>query len=96
MNDLILMFTLGIILLSIFLQYESKHSELTYVKSDIDGNEYLVRNREDKLKAANMIAKIKNNLNKIVDYLKKNNISDPKVRRLSRKMKTRPIIRIIT
>ncbi len=87
MNDLILMFTLGIILLCIFLQYESKHSELTYVKSEIDGNEYLVRNREDKLKAANMIAKIKNNLNKIVEYLKKNNISDPKVRRLVEKYK---------
>ena len=32
-----------------------------------------------------MMAKIKNNLNKIVDYLKKNNISDPKVRRLVEK-----------
>ena len=85
MNELISIFIIGIILLCIFLQYESKHSELTYVKSTIDNKNYLVRNRKDKLEAANKIAIIKKNLNNIVQYLKENNISDPKVKRLVEK-----------
>lgn len=85
MNDIIPIFIIGIIILCIFLQYESRHSELTYVKSTVDGKEYLVRNREDKILAADKIATIKKNLSKIVLYLKDNNISDPKVRRLIEK-----------
>ena len=67
MEDLITIFIVGIIILCIFLQFESKYSELTYVKSTIDGNKYLVRNREDKQEAADKLALIKVNLSKIVE-----------------------------
>jgi predicted metal-dependent hydrolase len=85
MNELAVTIILIVLILTFFLHYESKYSELTYVVSSIDKQEYLVRNREDKLKAANTLAKIKGNLIKIVDYLKKNNMADPKVRRLVKK-----------
>ena len=74
-----------ILVLCFFLHYESKYSELTYVQSDVDNEQYLVRNREDKVEAANMIATIKKNLIDIVAHLKNNNMSDPKVRRLVKK-----------
>ena len=91
MEDLITIFIVGIIILYIFLQFESKYSELTYVKSIIDGNKYLVRNREDKQEAADKLALIKVNLTKIVEHVKINNISDPKVRRLVEKYRPEQI-----
>lgn len=91
MEDLITIFIVGIIILCIFLQFESKYSELTYVKSPIDGNKYLVRNREDKQEAADKLALIKVNLSKIVEHVKNNNISDPKVRRLVEKYRPEQI-----
>ena len=90
MEDLITIFIVGIIILCIFLQFESKYSELTYVKSTIDGNKYLVRNR-DKQEAADKLALIKVNLTKIVEHVKINNISDPKVRRLVEKYRPEQI-----
>jgi len=43
--------------------------------STVDNQEYLVRNAEDKSKAANILATIKNNIKKLVLYLK-NNINE--------------------
>lgn len=85
MNELALTIILIILILVFFMHYESKYSELTYVTSNIDNEQYLVRNREDKVEAANMIATIKKNLIDIVTHLKNNNMSDPKVRRLVKK-----------
>ena len=72
MNELITIIIVGILILCIFLQYESTHAELTYVTSNIDGEKYLVRNKEDKIQAADKIATIKKNLSEIVNYLKEN------------------------
>ena len=92
MEDLITIFIVGIIILCIFLQFESKYSELTYVKSTIDGNKYLVRNREDKQEAADkLVSLIKVNSTKAVEHVKINNISDPKVRRLVEKYRPEQI-----
>lgn len=84
MNQLIAVLICIVFLLCIFLHYESQYAELTYVTSSLDNQQYLVRNREDKEEAANMLSKIKSNLKKIVNYLVKNNGTDPKVRRLVR------------
>ena len=51
MNELTTVIILIVLVLSFFLHYESKYSELTYVVSTIDNKPYLVRNREDKLQA---------------------------------------------
>ena len=42
--------------------YESYSNEVTSVKSSVDGSEYLVRNRDDKQEAADMLAKIRQKL----------------------------------
>tara|TARA_B100000575_G_scaffold294664_1_gene312893 strand:+ start:11486 stop:12058 length:573 start_codon:yes stop_codon:yes gene_type:complete len=91
MSELVSSIIIVILLLVLLLHYESRHSELTYVTSTVDNKQYLVRNREDKLEAANLLATIKQNLLKIVKYLEKNNYSDPKVKRLVEKYKPNKI-----
>ena len=46
-----------------------KKSELVYVASDIDSNKYLVRDLEDKNKAANLLARLKKNIDFLVEHL---------------------------
>ena len=69
MNEFLGIIIIVILVLSFFIHYESKYSELTYVTSTIDNESYLVRNRDDKEDAANTLATIKLNLQKIVSYL---------------------------
>lgn len=91
MNELSLVIIVIVLVLSFFLHYESKYSELTYVVSTIDNRQYLVRNREDKLEAANLLATVRKNLDSIVDYLKNNNNNDEKVQRLVKKYRPEKI-----
>jgi hypothetical protein len=85
MNEIITILIIVVIALAFFLNYESNFSDLTYVESTLDKTKYLVRNREDKVDAANMLASIKSNLIKLVQYLKDNHISDPRIKRLATK-----------
>lgn len=80
--SLILVITLLVIILAIWMNYETVHADLTYVTSPIDGRQYLVRNRKDKIAAANLLAEIRQRLIKLTDFLKTNYISDDKVSRL--------------
>lgn len=52
--------------------YKSQEKEVKYVKSNIDGREYLVRDLEDKQKAANMLARLRTNMMKLLDHLVNN------------------------
>lgn len=59
-------------------------TEALFIESSIDNNLYLVRNINDKIDAANVLATIKHNLNKLIVHLrekinetKKNNIISP-------------------
>ena len=45
------------------------YNDMTYVKSDIDGNYYLVQDVQDKQQAANTLARIKQNILKLSEYL---------------------------
>jgi predicted metal-dependent hydrolase len=82
MNELTTVIVVIVIVLCFFLHYESKYSELTYVKSSIDNRQYLVRNVEDKQEAADMLATIRKNLDSIVNHLSENNSHDARVERL--------------
>jgi predicted metal-dependent hydrolase len=82
MIQLVIIITLVVIVLSFLLKYESVNSDLTYVTATLDGRQYLVRNVTDKQDAANMLAQIRANLTKIVEYLKENNIADERVQLL--------------
>jgi len=55
-----------------------KSDNLVYVQSTIDNNFYWVRNKQDKIIAANTLAKIKINMLQLVNYLKKNIDKFPK------------------
>jgi predicted metal-dependent hydrolase len=63
---------LCIILLIIFLYLRREYNDITYVKSDIDGQLYLVRNLLDKQQSANLLATIKKNMFKLANYLNDN------------------------
>ena len=65
------------ILLIIIFKIKNKGWPIDYVKSDIDNEDYLVQDRENKNEAANMLAKIKENILLITSYMK-NNINNYK------------------
>lgn len=61
-----------IICLIIFAYFYYNYKDMTYVKSDIDGKYYLVRSVSDKQQAANVLARLRNNVLTLADYLYKN------------------------
>jgi len=71
MSALIKFIVLVVLFVVIYIYIDTKNSNLIYVKSDIDGNMYLVRNVEDKQRAANLLANIRQKLVRLVDYLSK-------------------------
>ncbi len=91
MNELVSIIVIIVSLLCFFLHYESKYSELTYVTSSIDNKKYLVRNRDDKQQAADLLAKVRQNLDKLADYLKENHQDDVRIQRLIKNYKPEKI-----
>jgi predicted metal-dependent hydrolase len=73
---LILIILLSVIYLVFKNNYENDN--MIYIRSNIDGNKYWVRNLPDKQNSANTLAKIRKNIVKLVDYLKKNSDKFPK------------------
>jgi hypothetical protein len=71
--------------------YSFNNNEVTYVKSDIDNKEYLVRDLKDKQTAANMLARIKLNIDKLVIHLEsvkeENKDFEQFINQLSRRIK---------
>ena len=55
MEKLIIVITLFILFICVYMHFENKLNDLIYVKSDIDGKEYLVQRYNDSKKAANII-----------------------------------------
>ena len=66
-----------------YTHYEHLTNEVIYVKSTVDNNEYLVRNMEDKEKAANTLAMIRMKLEKICEIMKKKFPEDESVTRMT-------------
>ena len=72
MKEIIL--TLILIFLILYFVYINLYTDdnLIYEKATFDNDCYWVRNMSDKSKAANTLAVIKSNMNKLIDYLQKN------------------------
>lgn len=71
LGDSFLDFFVFIVLLMIIYMYlETRTYEVLYVKSTVDNKEYLVRNLDDKQEAANLLARTRAKLVKVVDHLK--------------------------
>jgi len=68
-----------------YTHFEHLTNEVTYVKSNIDGREYLVRNLPDKQQAADLLAKIRYKLMKICSYMKEKYPDDDAVIRMNEK-----------
>ena len=77
-----------LMIILIFLIYMRKsNTEVTIVKSKIDGYSYVVQNLKDKQHAADMLAQIKIKLKQLTDHLRKNNASEEHVKRLLKRFK---------
>lgn len=85
MDDFITLFIIGIIVLCIYIKYESKHSEVIFIKSNVDNKTYLVRNLPDKQQAANLLAKMNKNILILLEYMKKTMPDDDRVKRFQQK-----------
>ena len=83
-NYLIILLTLVAFILLGYSRYEEYTNEVTSVKSTIDNNEYLVRNRDDKVEAANILAQIRKNLEKIIESMKNKYPNDVSVLRMNK------------
>lgn len=58
------------------------NGEIEYVKSSVDGKEYLVRSLPDKKEAANLLAQINQRLQQLVKYLEMNEPKDERTVRI--------------
>lgn len=69
---MLLILTVIIITVGVYIVYKSIYTSdnLVMTKSDIDQKYYLVRNRQDRELAANTLARISSNIEKLVTYLK--------------------------
>ncbi len=85
MSDLIKFIVVIIVLTTIYLYIDTKNSNLIYERAELDGNMYLVRNVEDKAKAANLLAAIRQKLERVIDYLVKKYPDKDNVARLRSK-----------
>lgn len=80
--------TIFIIIFLIFIAYvyiDDKNNDVGYVISTFDNRRYLVRNMDDNLDAANLLAKIRYNLEKLSNYLKKVHYTEDRIKRLVKK-----------
>ncbi len=65
-----LYFTIFVLIIIYLFHYDKKNNELFYVESTIDNKRYLVQNLEDKQSAADTLAQIRINLDKIVNHFR--------------------------
>ena len=77
MQNLVNLIVTLVLIFILYIYLENKSYDVTYVKSTIDGNEYLVRNMDDKQDAANLLAKIRQKLTSLTQYLV--NLDDTKL-----------------
>lgn len=76
----VLILILIILLFGIYLVFKNNYENdnMLYVKSNIDGNKYWVRNLPDKQSSSDTLAKIKENIVKLVKHLQENSNKFPK------------------
>ncbi len=62
MDIILIIFILALVCIIYVLYFKIAYNDMTYIKSNIDNQYYLVRNVSDKQEAANTLAKIKQNI----------------------------------
>lgn len=74
--------TIGIIIVICTMKYEEFTSDIELVNSTVNNKKYLVRNKPDKQKAANILANISEKLQTLVDHLIQKYSDDQRVKLL--------------
>jgi predicted metal-dependent hydrolase len=82
MKDFTSFFICIILITILYIHLENKFTDVEYIKSNVDGNKYLVRNLKDKQEAADLLAQIRANLVKVSQELKKTNNDNVDVNRM--------------
>lgn len=82
---------LGLIVIILIAQYHSLNNDMTFVRSSLDGEMYMVRNNKDKQLAANILAQVKANIYKLTDYVN-NKITNQQTANLPKYVEFRPYI----
>ncbi len=72
LNNWIKFIIVLIFVLVVIIFIRTSNGEVSYAVSDIDGKKYLVRDLDDKQKAANMLARIKQNIDTLINHMYKN------------------------
>lgn len=80
--------TLIVIILSFWQYYEGFNSEVILVRSNVDQRRYLVRNLDDKVEAANMLARLREKLKRFVSAIQNKHKNHTGIERL--KIRFRP------
>lgn len=84
--DIVLIFSIIILIICCIKFYEGFSKEIIYVKSNIDQREYLVQNLPNKQEAADMLAKLRRKLIKFTQDIYEKNPTE-EVKRLKKKYK---------
>ena len=77
--DFLLLFIVAFIIIIVFMFLENKNKDVSLVLSPVDNKKYLVQNLDDKVEAANLLAKTKKNLSDLCSHLKTKYKSDKRV-----------------
>jgi predicted metal-dependent hydrolase len=84
MQKLVNLIVVLVLVFILYIYLENRSYDVTYVKSSIDGREYLVRNMPDRHQAADLLAKVRNKLESVTNYIA--NIDDNKLKKYSKKI----------
>lgn len=81
----IVLFIIGfVVVMSLMMNYDSSKYDMSYVQSNINQENYLVRNIEDKQEASDKLARVHEQLKKVVDHMIKKYPEDKRVLRLKK------------
>lgn len=85
MSNKIIYYCFGFVLLLIFYKIYSQAEifNLKCIISNVDGNKYCVRDRKDKERSADLLAKVNKKCQDIVNYLKNKYPTDERIKRLN-------------
>jgi len=84
-SNIVLVITAIVVIFTFLIHAEKSWDNMTYCRSEINGQEYKVRKLEDKESAANMLAETHEKMKKVCKILENNNPNDERVQRLKKK-----------
>lgn len=91
MNGSHIILIIGLIFLVLIINHNIQTRGMIYVRSDIDGNNYLVRDQADKQSASNFLARLNKNIHGITEYMY-NKLNNPSFAQTKRYQEFKPYI----